>query len=275
MNELLNQANLDKVQKLGIEYGLLVVKVLIVLIVGLKVISVIVKLTDKALTKKQVEYSLREFISSIVSISLKIGLFISVVGMFGVKTTSFVALLGAAGLAFGMSLQGALGNLAGGVLILFFKPFKTGCFIEAQGYMGTVKQIGLFCTTLNTPDNKTIILPNGALSSGSIVNYSAEDIRRVDLTFGIGYGDDIKKAKEVLTRLAKDHPKVLQEPATLVAVSALADSSVNFSFRPWVASSDYWEVFFYMQENVKLEFDKEGISIPFPQRDVHLYQESK
>lgn len=275
MNELLNEANIEKVTKLMAEYGFILVKVIIVLVVGLKLISYIEKFFQKVLTKKKVDVSIRKFIVTIISITLKIGLLISVVGMVGIKTTSFVALLGAAGLAVGMSLKDALGNLAGGVLILFFKPFRVGDFIEGQGYSGKVREIGLFCTSLNTPDNKRVILPNGGLSSGSIVNYSAEDVRRVDLVFGIGYDDDIKKAKEILNKLVNDHPLTLDDPAPVVAVLALADSSINFAVRPWVKSADYWTVHFELHEQVKLTFDSEGISIPFPQRDVHLYQESK
>ncbi|MEH0862149.1 mechanosensitive ion channel family protein [Halobacteriovorax sp. DPLXC-1] len=275
MNELLNEANIGKVTKLMAEYGFILVKVIIVLVVGLKLISYIEKFFQKVLTKKKVDVSIRKFIVTIISITLKVGLLISVVGMVGIKTTSFVALLGAAGLAVGMSLKDALGNLAGGVLILFFKPFRVGDFIEGQGYSGKVREIGLFCTSLNTPDNKRVILPNGGLSSGSIVNYSAEDVRRVDLVFGIGYDDDIKKAKEILNKLVNDHPLTLDDPAPVVAVLALADSSINFAVRPWVKSADYWTVHFELHEQVKLTFDSEGISIPFPQRDVHLYQESK
>ncbi|WP_419168819.1 mechanosensitive ion channel family protein [Halobacteriovorax sp.] len=275
MNELLNEANIEKVTKLMAEYGFILVKVIIVLVVGLKLISYVEKFFQKVLTKKKVDVSIRKFIVTIISITLKIGLLISVVGMVGIKTTSFVALLGAAGLAVGMSLKDALGNLAGGVLILFFKPFRVGDFIEGQGYSGKVREIGLFCTSLNTPDNKRVILPNGGLSSGSIVNYSAEDVRRVDLVFGIGYDDDIKKAKEILNKLVNDHPLTLDDPAPVVAVLALADSSINFAVRPWVKSADYWTVHFELHEQVKLTFDSEGISIPFPQRDVHLYQESK
>ncbi|AYF43585.1 MULTISPECIES: mechanosensitive ion channel family protein [Halobacteriovorax] len=275
MNELLNEANIEKVTKLMAEYGFILVKVIIVLVVGLKLISYIEKFFQKVLTKKKVDVSIRKFIVTIISITLKVGLLISVVGMVGIKTTSFVALLGAAGLAVGMSLKDALGNLAGGVLILFFKPFRVGDFIEGQGYSGKVREIGLFCTSLNTPDNKRVILPNGGLSSGSIVNYSAEDVRRVDLVFGIGYDDDIKKAKEILNKLVNDHPLTLDDPAPVVAVLALADSSINFAVRPWVKSADYWTVHFELHEQVKLTFDSEGISIPFPQRDVHLYQESK
>ncbi|WP_419172685.1 mechanosensitive ion channel family protein [Halobacteriovorax sp.] len=275
MNKLLNEANIEKVTKLMAEYGFILVKVIIVLVVGLKLISYIEKFFQKVLTKKKVDVSIRKFIVTIISITLKVGLLISVVGMVGIKTTSFVALLGAAGLAVGMSLKDALGNLAGGVLILFFKPFRVGDFIEGQGYSGKVREIGLFCTSLNTPDNKRVILPNGGLSSGSIVNYSAEDVRRVDLVFGIGYDDDIKKAKEILNKLVNDHPLTLDDPAPVVAVLALADSSINFAVRPWVKSADYWTVHFELHEQVKLTFDSEGISIPFPQRDVHLYQESK
>lgn len=275
MKDLFNEANINKATKLMTEYGFILLKVIVVLIVGLRVISFIEKIVDKALEKKKVDVSLRHFLSTLSGVALKIGLFISIIGMFGIKTTSFVALLGAAGLAFGMSLQGALGNLAGGVLILFFKPFRVGHVIEAQGYIGKVRDIGLFSTSLNTPDNKRVVLPNGGLSSGSIVNYSAEKTRRVDLVFGIGYGDDLKKAKEILTKIVSDHSMILPEPAPIIEVLALADSSVNFAVRPWVKSDDYWRVYFDLTEQVKLTFDQEGISIPFPQRDVHIHQENK
>lgn len=255
------------------EYGILFLKAILVLIIGLKVISMISNVINRALEKKQVERSLRDFVITLTSLALKIGLLITVIGMVGIQTTSFVALLGAMGLAVGMSLQGALGNLAGGVLILFFKPFRLGDFIDAQGHAGVVNEIGTFCTTLTTPDNKTCILPNGALASGSIMNYSKQPIRRVDLTFGIGYGDDIKKAKDILMSIATAHPKVLKDPAPVTVVSSLGDSSVNFFLRPWVNSADYWDVYFDITEQVKLEFDKNGVSIPFPQTDVHLYQE--
>ena len=193
--------------------------------------------------------------------------------MLGIETTSFVAILGAAGLAVGLALQGGLANFAGGVLILIFKPFKVGDFIDAQGHAGVVSEITVFTTVLKTPDNKTIIIPNGALSNGSMVNYSTEEKRRVDMVFGIGYGDDIAKAKQVLKRIVDEDERVLKDPAPQIVVAELADSSVNFNFRVWCTGSDYWSIYFDMNEKVKLEFDKEGVSIPFPQRDVHLYNQ--
>ena len=197
---------------------------------------------------------------------------ISVASMIGIETTSFIAILGAAGLAIGLALQGSLGNFAGGVLVLLFKPFKVGDFIDAQGVAGTVSEIQIFNTIIKTPDNKVIIVPNGAVYNGVITNFSKEATRRVDFVFGIGYGDDIKKAKEVIARLVDADERAMKDPAPTIVVSELADSSVNISCRVWVNASDYWGVFFDLTENVKLTFDAEGISIPFPQQDVHMHQ---
>ena len=224
--------------------------------------------------KAKIEESLKRFLLSLIGITFKALLLISVASMLGIATTSFIAVLGAAGLAVGLSLQGSLSNFAGGVLIILFKPFKVGDFIDAQGHNGSVDSIQVFNTILKTPDNKTIIIPNGNLSNGSITNYTMEDRRRVDMTFGIGYNDDIKKAKEVLHSLINADKRILTDPEPMVVVSELGDSSVNFTVRVWANTSDYWGIFFDMQENVKLEFDKQKISIPFPQTDVHLYQQS-
>jgi len=207
----------------------------------------------------------------LISVILKVMLIISVASMIGIQMTSFIAVLGAAGLAVGLALQGSLANFAGGVLILFFKPYKIGDFIDASGFMGSVKEIQIFNTILKTPDNKTIIIPNGTLSNASITNFSTEETRRVDMTFGIGYSDDIQKAKNILESLLKNDSRVLNDPAYMIVVSELADSSVNLVVRAWCNSADYWNIYFSMQERVKLEFDKQGISIPFPQRDVHVY----
>jgi small conductance mechanosensitive channel len=222
----------------------------------------------KALDRSKVDESLKKFLSNLFGVVLKILLLISVASMVGIETTSFVAIMGAAGLSVGLALQGSLANFAGGVLILLFKPFKVGEVIDAQGYIGSVSEIQIFNTILKTPDNKTIIIPNGGLSSGSITNFSTEATRRVDMTFGIGYGDDIKKAKDLLNLMIKNDSRVLTEPAPMIVVSELADSSV------WVNSADYWGLFFDMQEKVKLEFDKHGISIPFPQQDIHLVRQN-
>ena len=199
-------------------------------------------------------------------------LLISVASMVGIATTSFVAVLGAAGLAIGLALQGSLSNFAGGVLILIFKPFKVGDLIEGGGHLGVVKEIQIFNTILTTADNRRVIIPNGVLSNNSLININVEPTRRVDFVFGIGYGDDIKKTKEILQRLADADSRVLKDPAPTIVLSELADSSVNFTVRLWVNTADYWGVYFDTHEAVKVAFDAEGISIPFPQQDVHMHQ---
>ena len=197
--------------------------------------------------------------------------YISAISMLGVQMTSFVAILGAAGLAVGMALSGMLSNFAGGVMILIFKPFKAGDFIEAQGHMGTVSEIQIFNTILKTPDNKTTIIPNGGLSIGSMTNFSTEPQRRVDMTFGIGYGDDTAKAREVMMGLINADDRILKDPEPFVAVSELADSSVNFVVRVWCNAADYWGIYFDMQEKIYNTFNTEGLNIPFPQMDVHVH----
>ncbi len=247
---------------------------IIVLLIGLWAIKFVVKGLNKIMEKADVDISLRKFLSSLAGIGLKVLLLISVASMVGIATTSFVAILGAAGLAVGLALQGSLANFAGGVLILLFKPFKVGDIIETQGFTAKVEEIQIFNTILKTPDNKTIIIPNGPISNGSIVNFSREPQRRVDFTFGIGYEDDIAKAKSVLNKLLENDPRVLKDPAPFVALSELADSSVNFTVRAWVNSADYWDLYFDLPEKVKLAFDANKLSIPYPQQDVHLYQNS-
>lgn len=254
-----------------ITYGPQVVLAIVTLIVGLWLINKFIGKLNSNLTSK-VDATLGQFVSSILSVILKVVLLISVASMIGIQTTSFIAVLGAAGLAVGLALQGSLANFAGGVVILLFKPFKVGDVIEAQGYIGTVKSIQIFNTILKTGDNRIVIIPNGALSSSSLVNINQETTRRVDFTFGIGYSDNIDQAKTVLSSLAMNDDRVLKDPAPLIVVSELADSSVNFTVRLWVNTADYWGVFFSMQENVKKEFDAQGISIPFPQQDVHLHK---
>jgi small conductance mechanosensitive channel len=261
----------DQAMQYIIEYGPNVLLALLTLFIGLWLIKLFGKGINKTMDKANLEISLKKFLLSLISIMLKVLLLISVVSMLGVEMTSFIALLGAAGLAVGLALQGSLANFAGGILILLFKPFKVGDFIDAQGFLGTVHAIQVFNTILKTPDNKTISIPNGNLSNGSITNFTTEETRRVDLVFGIGYGDDLKKAKNILNELIQRDTRILSDPASVVVVSELGDSSVNFTMRVWVKASDYWGVYFDMQENVKLMFDDQGISIPFPQRDVHVY----
>ncbi len=267
---------LAKYQDVAIEYATLygsqLIFAIITLIIGLWVINRVARGFYRGLKAAKVEETLSLFLEKLAGTVLKVLLLLSVASMVGIETTSFIAIFGAAGLAVGLALQGSLANFAGGVLILLFKPFKVGDFIEAQGFGGTVKEIQIFNTLLYTGDRKTIIIPNGNLSNGSITNYSLSPIRRVDMVFGVGYADDLLKAKSVLQRLLDEDERILKDPTGLVAVSALADSSVNFTVRAWVNAPDYWSVFFDMHEKVKLTFDQEGISIPFPQQDVHLHQ---
>ncbi|MBD3178839.1 MAG: mechanosensitive ion channel [Candidatus Latescibacteria bacterium] len=254
-------------------YGSKLILAVLVLIIGLWIIRILSRLVEKAMLRHEFDLSLQKFLVHLISISLKAMLFISVISMVGVKTTSFVAVLGAAGLALGFALQGSLSNFAGGVMILLFKPFKIGDVIETQGYTGSVVEIRIFNTIIKTFDNKKIIVPNGAVSSGSITNYTAEPTRRVDMTFGIGYDDDIARAKSVLKGLVDSDERILKDPAPMIVVAEHADSSVNLYVRPWCRTEDYWGIYFDMHEKVKLAFDREGISIPYPQQDVHLHRE--
>ena len=257
-------------------YGPNILLAILTLIIGLWIIKWVSKVFIKIMDKREVDQGLKSFLKSLISILLKVMLIISVAGMLGIETTSFIAILGAAGLAVGMALSGTLQNFAGGVMILLFKPFKVGDFIDAQGHMGSVNQILIFNTILKTPDNKTVIIPNAQIANGAMVNFSTEEKRRVDMTFGISYDDDIDKAKGIIEGIIKEDSRVLNEPAEpFIAVSELADSSVNFAVRVWANAADYWGIFFAMQENVKKTFDKEGISIPYPQTDLHLYRQDQ
>lgn len=256
-----------------IPWGINIALAIIVYIVGKMVVKVLMSVFSKVMAKSKYDDMLVDFLKSILNAVLMLFVIVASLDQLGVDTTSLVAILGAAGLAIGLSLQGSLQNFAAGVMLLVFKPFKAGDFVEAGGTMGTVKSIGIFTTIMNTPDNKEIIVPNGAIYSGNITNFSAKDTRRVDMVFGIGYGDDLLKAKQILNEMVKEDSRILAEPAPQVAVSELGDSSVNFVVRPWVNSGDFWGVKFDFTEAVKLRFDKEGISIPFPQMDVHVHKD--
>ncbi len=253
-------------------YGPKLVASILTLVLGLWVANFLVGLIKKMLSKGKVDPSLQSFLSSMFGILFKVMVYITALGVLGVEMTSFVAILGAAGLAVGLALSGTLQNFAGGVMILFFKTFKVGDFIEAQGYSGTVKEIQIFLTILTTPDNKTIIIPNGPLATGTLINFSAQATRRVDWTFGIAYGDDVDKAFELLKELVAADERILKDPEPFYAVSGLADSSVNLVVRVWVNAPDFWGVHFRMNELVYKRFPGAGLSIPFPQRDVHVYQ---
>ena len=245
---------------------------ILTLVVGLWLVNRFVNLLDHRLGKK--DPTLNKFLCGLISAVLKVMLLISVASMIGIESTSFIAVVGAAGLAIGLALQGSLANFAGGVLILIFKPFKVGDTIEAEGHLGSVSEIQILYTVLNTFDNKRIVIPNGSLSNATLINVSVYDKRRCDMTFGIGYDDDIDKAKKVLQRLFEEDERSLTDPAPRICVGGLGDNSVDLMFRPWVATDDLWPYYWDMQEKVKKAFDEEGISIPYPQRDVHLYKTS-
>lgn len=258
-----------KAIELLMTWGPKLVLAIVILVVGIIIINSFSRFLRKIMKKREIDPTLVPFLVGLVSTLLKVMLIISVVDIVGVKTTSFVAVLGAAGLAVGLALQGALANFAGGVLILIFKPYKVGDYVQAQGEAGTVKTVQIFNTVLNTPDNRRVIIPNGAISSGTITNFSVEETRRMDLVFGIGYDDDLEKAKNVLQEMADADERLLTDPAPFIAVKELADSSVNLVVRIWCKKEDYWDVHFDWQNKVKQRFDKENISIPFPQRTVH------
>jgi small conductance mechanosensitive channel len=258
-----------------VSYGFKLIGAVLALIIGFWVVGRIKSALVKIMEKRDVEPSLRFFLKSFLSIALKILVVITVLGMVGFQMTSFIAMLGAAGLAVGLALQGTLQNVAGGVIILLFKPFKVGDFIEAQSYMGTVREIQIFNTILTTVDNKVVIIPNGGLATGSLINFSKMDTRRVDWVFGIAYGDKYEKAETIIRNLIEKDERILQDPESFIALSKLNNSSVDIVVRCWVESVNYWPVFFDMNKNIYNTFAAEGISIPFPQMDVHLYERKK
>ena len=255
-----------------IPWGISIVMAIVIYIVGKIIVGMLVNVLGKVMTRSKYDDMLIDFVKAIARAILMLFVIIAALDQLGVDTTSLAAILAAAGLAIGLSLQGSLQNFAAGVMLLVFKPFKAGDFIEAGGATGVVKSISIFTTVMTTGDNKEIIVPNGGIYGGNIINYSAKDTRRVDMVVGIGYDSDLKKAKEILNEMVAADDRILKDPAPTVAVAELADSSVNFVVRPWVASGDYWGVKFDFNEAVKLRFDAEGISIPFPQMDVHVHK---
>lgn len=265
--------DIESLRNFVLLYGPKVIGAVLVLILGLWAIRIITRAFGRMLQKRNIDESLKPFLKTLVNAILKTLLFISVLGMIGIEMTSFIAILGAAGLAVGLALSGTLQNFAGGVILLLLKPFKVGDFVDAGGYLGSVKAIQIFNTVLKTPDNKIIMIPNSSLMNSSLTNFSAEETRRVDWTFGIAYGDKYEKAKKVLAGLIEADPRILKDPEPFIALSELGDSSVNIVVRVWVKSADYWGVFFDMNEKVYNSFDKEGLSIPFPQMDVHLFNQ--
>jgi small conductance mechanosensitive channel len=263
---------MKELQAVVAQYGLQVIGAIATLIIGIWVAKILAKTFGKVLRKREVDETLIKFFVSVVKITLIAFVIISAIAQVGIETTSFVAVIGAAGLAVGFALQGSLSNLAAGVMLIIFKPFKVGDYIEGGGDAGSVESIGIFVTTLVTPDNKVVVVPNSTMTGGNITNYSAKDTRRVDMVFGIGYSDNIDKAKKVIEDVLNSDKRILKEPAPQIVVSELADSSVNFNVRPWVNTVDFWGVYFDTTETIKKEFDEQNISIPFPQRDVHMIQ---
>lgn len=252
-------------------YGPKLLLAIVTFIVGLWVLKRVNKLIRKSFDKANMEPSLSTFLRNLLLTLLKAMLGLTVLSMLGIEMTSFIAILGAAGLAIGLALSGTLQNFAGGVIILLLKPFKVGDFVEASGYTGTVKEIQIFVTILNTTDNKRIILANGALASSNLTNYSAEPLRRVDFSIGIAYGDSYDEAKALIERFIAEDDKILKDPAPFIGLGELADSSVNITVRTWVEAANYWEVFFRMNERVYKEFGENNLNIPFPQMDLHVH----
>ncbi len=256
-------------------YSIKIVAAILIFIIGKWLCRRITNLLTKIMEKNNIDVTLVKFLSSIVYYTLFIVVMIAVAGQLGINTTSFLTIIGAAGLAIALALKDSLANFASGVMLIMFRPIKIGDFVDVGGVKGTVQSIDIFNTTIHSPDNQKHIVPNASITSGVITNVTANDTRRVDLVIGIGYDDDIAKAKGILKTIIKKEERILEDPATNIAVSELGDSSVNFVVRPWVKTSDYWDVYFALTEEIKITFDKEGISIPYPQQDVHLFSEQK
>ncbi|NQV87231.1 MAG: mechanosensitive ion channel [Woeseiaceae bacterium] len=258
---------------LGLDFGIKVATALAIFLIGKFFVRILIRAISKVMEKQAIEPTLMIFISNLVRISLMVVVVIAAIGALGIQTTSFIAIFGAAGLAIGLALQGSLSNFASGVLIVLFRPYRVGDFVEAAGISGIVEEVQILTTIMRTADNKQIIVPNSQIMNSIITNYSANDTRRIDMVVGVSYGDDLDKVRQTIEKLVTADDRILAEPAATIAVSALAESSVDFVVRPWVKTADYWNVRFDLTEAIKKRFDKEGISFPFPQRDVHVYKQ--
>ena len=263
---------LPRLQELLAFYGLKIVAAIVIFIVGRWIAKALKNVVKRMMAKGNVEEILISFVGNLTYIALLVFVIIAALNQLGIQTTSFIAIIGAAGLAIGLALQGSLANFAAGVLMIIFRPFQVGEYIEGAGVAGSVEKVQIFTTQLKTPDNKTIIIPNAKIMGDNITNYSAKDTRRVDMVIGVGYGDDLKKVREILEDILAKDDRILEDPAPTIGVLELGDNSVNFAVRPWVKRDDYWGTYFDVTETVKRRFDEEGISIPYPQRDVHLYE---
>ena len=263
---------LPKVQELITLYGLKVIAAAVIFIVGRWVAKGLKRLIVRALIKGKVDQTLVSFLGHLTYFTLLAFVIIAALNQLGIQTTSFIAILGAAGLAVGLALQGSLANFAAGVLMIIFRPFRVGDYVEGGGTAGIVEEIQIFTTKLRTPDNKSIIIPNSKITGDNIVNYSAKDSRRMDMIVGVSYDDDYDQVKEVLQDILAKDGRILEEPAPTIGIVEFGDNSVNFAFRPWVKTAEYWDVYFALTEAIKKRFDEEGITIPYPQRDVHLFE---
>ncbi len=267
-------ALMTKLAELGAEYGLKLLAAIAIYIIGRFVARVIVRVVEKVLKGRDIDQAVISFTTNVVSVGLTVFIVIAVLGQLGVRTTSLVAVIGAAGLAIGLAMQGSLSNFAAGFLIIAFKPFKNGDFIEANGVSGVIEHIYIFTSELRTPDNKVVIIPNAKLTDDNIINYTSAGQRRIDMIIGIAYDASIDEARKIIQDILAKDDRILADPEPLIGVAELGDSSVNLAVRPWVRVEDYWAVYFDTQEAVKKRFDEDGIGIPFPQRDVHLYQQT-
>ena len=274
MNKELPQEIMNYAIEITSNFGLKLLTALIVVIVGRQLVKILLKVIKVALEKANTEETVRIFIANLLNTSFTVIIFVAAINQLGVETTSIIALLGAAGLAIGLALQGSLANFAAGILIVIFRPYKVGDYIEAGTNVGTVKDIQIFSTVLRTPDNKAIVVPNGSIMDGSITNYSEQPTRRIDIIASCSYEDDLDKVKQVLKTILDSEERILTEPKPQIAVSELAESSVNFIVRPWVNSSDYLPVMYSLLEQIKKTFDQEGISIPYPQSDIHIHEKT-
>ena len=263
---------MEHAMNLGMDWGVRIIGFLLILIIGMWLAKLIRKAMVKTMEKREVDPTLIHFLASLAHVALKVFVIIAALAKLNIQTASFIAILGAAGLAVGLALQGSLANFAAGVLMIIFKPIRVGDFVLVGGEMGGVEEISIFTTVLKSPDNKRIIVPNGQVMGGAITNFNANGTRRIEIIAGISYDDDMKKAKAIINELIAADERILKDPAPQVAVSEMADSSVNIVVRPWVKPADYWNVYFELTENIKAKFDENDITIPFPQRDVHLYE---
>ena len=265
----------NQLSELLSSFGISLFIALSILIIGRQVVKILIKVISTALERSNTEDTVRIFVTNLLNTLLMIVVFIAAINQLGIQTTSIIAVLGAAGLAIGLALQGSLSNFAAGILIVIYRPYKVGDYIQADNHLGTVNDIQIFSTVLKTPDNKLVVVPNGSIMNGSIVNFSNQDKRRVDIIASCSYEDDIDKVKSVLADILTKDDRILNEPKPRIAVSELADSSVNFIVRPWVKNSDYLDVYYSLLEEIKKRFDQEGIAIPYPQTDVHIHNHTE